>query len=216
MKVIGISGSGRKNGYSTKIVKDMLGEITCETEFFSLAGKSINGCRGCLQCTKDNICVQKDDFQEIINKVIEADAVIFAGPNYYGIVNAISVAFWERTFCLRHQEKFLLAGKLAVAVGLDREVNGPALQHIKKMMNSNKMAIVDTFTNVGNYQCFDCTYGHDCKVGNVYPILGKCTPEQAEQNRPKEYSEDITAKKGAKDIGRLLDSILSGRENNEV
>jgi len=212
MKVIGISGSGRKNGYSSEIVKDILEEIECETEFISLSGKNINGCIGCLKCASDNICIQKDDFNEIINKVIGADALVFAGPNYYGIVNALSLAFWERTFCLRHRESFKLAEKLGLAIGIDRSDNGPALQHIKKMMLSNKMAIVDTLSNNGHFQCYDCGYGHDCKVGNVYPTHGICDKEYARANRPMEYSGDSVAKQKVKDSGKLLNSILMARK----
>lgn len=211
MKVIGISGSGRKNGLSAEIVKDVLSELTCETEFISLAGKRINGCNGCLACTKDNVCVQKDDFNEILGKIIDADALVFAGPNYYGGVNALSAAFWERTFCLRHRERFLLAGKLGIAIGLDRVENGPALAHIKKLMNSNKMAIVDSISNPGNYQCFDCEYGHECVVGNVYPRLGLCTQEKAQENRPIEYHNDPIAQQAFRSKGKVLNSILEAR-----
>ncbi len=213
MKVLGISGSGRLKGYSSEIIKDMLSEITVDSEFISLFGKRINGCIGCLGCAEDNICVQKDDFQDVLDKVLEADALIFAGPNYYAALNVISSAFWERTFCLRHRERYALAGKLAIAVGLDRSENGPALQHIKRMMNSNKMAIISTFTNPGHYQCYDCGYGHDCVVGNVYPRSGLCSKEEAEASRPMEYSTDTCAKQKAIDIGRVLNSILTTRDS---
>lgn len=214
MKVLGISGSGRINGYSTKIIKDILGKINHETEFISLSGKKINGCIGCLKCVHDNKCVQNDDFDEILDKVIKADVLIFAGPNYYASLNAISLAFWERTFCLRHREKFLLAGKLGVAIGLDRTENGPALQHIVRMMKSNKMAVIDSFSNPGNYQCYDCGVGHTCVVGNVYPRQGLCTKEYAEANRPIEYNKDLESKNKIMGIGKLINSILDARSNN--
>ncbi|BES63757.1 flavodoxin family protein [Gottschalkiaceae bacterium SANA] len=212
MKVIGISSSGRKNSYSTRLIQDIFSEVEGETELIRLAGKQINGCLGCLQCAKDNICVQQDDFQEVLQRVMDADALVFAGPNYYNSLNALGLAFWERTFCLRHQDRFLLAGKLAVAIGLDRTEKGAAYSHIEKMMKSNKMAIVDSISNPGNYQCYDCGFGHECIAGNVYARQGLCTKECAETNRPLEYNEDKEAVKKVKAIGKELNAILQARK----
>jgi multimeric flavodoxin WrbA len=108
MRTIGISSSGRKSAYSKIIVKDILEESRVEYEMIHLAKLEIKGCMGCLKCAQDNACVQKDDFQEVVNKVIQADALVFGGANYYGTLNAIGHAFWERTFALtlqRHLSK---------------------------------------------------------------------------------------------------------------
>jgi len=211
MKAIGISSSGRKFAYSKIIVKDILEESGVEYEMIYLAKLNIKGCLGCLKCADDNICVQKDDFQEVINKTIQADALVFGGANYYGTLNAIGHAFWERTFSLRHRETFLLASKLGIAVGLDRnKENREATRFIEKMMHSNKMAVIASFTDPGHYQCYDCGYGHDCVVGNVYKHIGLCTAEYAEQNRPVEYGDE--ARKQAKSIGKILGSILNYRQ----
>jgi len=211
MKAIGISSSGRKSAYSKIIVKDILEESGVEYEMIYLAKLNIKGCLGCLKCADDNICVQKDDFQEVINKTIRADALIFGGANYYGTLNAIGHAFWERTFSLRHRETFPLAGKLGIAVGLDRnKETKEATRFIEKMMHSNKMAVIASFTDPGHYQCFDCGYGHDCVVGNVYKQIGLCTAEYAEQNRPVEYGDE--ARKKAKAIGKILGSIANARQ----
>lgn len=209
MKVLGISGSGRRNSYSTEVVQDILGEISCDTEFVPLADKHIKGCLGCLQCAADNVCVQKDDFQEILDQLFEADVVVFAGPNYFGSLNALSLAFWERTFCLIHHNDFKLEGKLAVAIALERVEAGPALSHIKKMMDSQKMTIIETYHYGGRHQCYDCGYGHECKTGSVYSTHGLCSPEYAEANRPLEYSEDIKEKDKVKALGMRINERLS-------
>ena len=211
MKAIGISSSGRKSAYSKIIVRDILEESGVEYEMIHLARLNIKGCLGCLKCAKDNICVQKDDFQALIDKVIRADALVFGGANYYGTLNAIGHAFWERTFSLRHCENFLLAGKLGIAVGLDRNLEArEATRFIEMMMLSNKMAVIDCFTDPGHYQCFDCGYGHDCAVGNVYKQIGLCTADEAGKNRPEEYGDE--ARKRARAIGKILGSILKTRQ----
>lgn len=211
MKVIGISSSGRKSAYSKIIVKDILEESGVDYEMIYLSKLKIKGCLGCLKCAEDNICVQKDDFHEVINKILHADALVFGGPNYSGTLNAIGHAFWERTFALRHRESFPLAGKLGIAVGLDRNRESrEATRFIEKMMLSNKMALIESFTDPGHYQCYDCGYGHDCAVGNVCKHVGLCSADYAEKNRPVEYGSE--ARKQVKAIGKILGSILNFRK----
>lgn len=211
MKAIGISSSGRKDAYSKIIVKDILEESGIDYEMIHLAGLNINGCLGCLKCAGDNRCVQKDDFQAVVDKIVDADALVFGGANYYGMLNAIGHAFWERTFALRHRESFPFAGKLGIAVGLDRDNNKrEATAFIEKMMLDNKMAVIATFTDPGHQQCYDCGYGYDCVAGNVYAHMGLSTAEHAEKNRPIEYGDE--AQKKAKAIGKMLGSILAARK----
>ncbi len=211
MKAIGISSSGRKAAYSKIIVKDILEESGVEYEMIHLATLNIKGCLGCLKCADTNKCVQKDDFQEVIDKINDANALVFGGGNYYGMLNAIGHTFWERTFALRHRGVFPFAGKLGIAVGLDRDKDKKeATSFIEKMMLSNKMAVIETFTDSGHQQCYDCGCGHDCVVGNVYAHMGLTTAEIAEKNRPEEYCSK--AQKEAKAIGKFLGSILNARK----
>jgi multimeric flavodoxin WrbA len=211
MKAIGISSSGREPAYSKIIVKDILEESGVGYEMIHIAKLNIKGCLGCLKCASDNQCVQKDDFQGVVDKIKEADALVFGGGNYYGMLNAIGHAFWERTFALRHRESFPFAGKLGIAVGLDRDSNKrESTSFIEKMMLDNKMAVIATFTDPGHQQCYDCGYGHNCVVGNVYGQMGLTTAENAEKNRPVEYGHE--AQNEAKAIGKMLGSILSARK----
>ena len=54
-----------------------------DVEFLSLRGKDIRFCIGCLSCQKTGSCVLKDDVPEIMEKVKEAEVVVFATPIYY-------------------------------------------------------------------------------------------------------------------------------------
>ena len=76
-------------------------------------------------------------------------------------------------------------------------------------MLSNRMAVIATFTDSGHQQCYDCGFGHDCVVGNVYVHMGLTTAEHAEEIRPVEYGPE--AQKEAKAIGKMLGSILNAR-----
>jgi hypothetical protein len=127
------------------------------------------------------------------------------------MLNAIGHAFWERTFALRHREVFPFAGKLGIAVGLIRDRDKKeATALIEKMMLSNKMAVIPTFTDSGHYQCYDCGYGHNYTVGNTHAHMGLTTAELAEENRPVEYG--CEAQKEARAIGKMLGSILDTRK----
>jgi multimeric flavodoxin WrbA len=150
----------------------------------------------------------------VVDKINQSDALVFGGGNYYGMLNAIGHAFWERTFALRHREAFPFAGKLGIAVGLDRDQEKrEATSYIEKMMLSNKMAVIATFTDSGHQQCYDCGYGHNCVVGNVYIHQGLTTEELAEANRPEEYCAE--SQKKARAIGKMLGSIVTARKERE-
>lgn len=54
-----------------------------DTELISLKEKDIQFCIGCLACQRSGACVRKDDVEEIMAKVKEAEVLIFATPIYY-------------------------------------------------------------------------------------------------------------------------------------
>ena len=52
-------------------------------EFVSLKGKEIKFCIGCMACQKTGSCVLKDDAAAIMDKVKNAETIVFATPIYY-------------------------------------------------------------------------------------------------------------------------------------
>lgn len=54
-----------------------------DVEYISLKGKNIQYCIGCLSCQKTGACVLKDDVAEIMDKVKNAEVIVFATPIYY-------------------------------------------------------------------------------------------------------------------------------------
>ncbi|MGM9870565.1 MAG: flavodoxin family protein [Muribaculaceae bacterium] len=85
-KVIVISTSLR-HGSNSDMLADKFVEgarnAGNDVEKISLAGKEIHFCRGCLACQKLGKCVINDDVNDIMTKVLEADAVVWATPIYY-------------------------------------------------------------------------------------------------------------------------------------
>ncbi len=54
-----------------------------EVQKISLVGKDIRFCKGCFACQKLGRCVIKDDVNDIMAQVLEADVVVWATPVYY-------------------------------------------------------------------------------------------------------------------------------------
>jgi multimeric flavodoxin WrbA len=85
-KVIVISTSLRHGSNS-----DMLAEKFAEgakaagnnVEKISLVGKNIQFCKGCMACQKLGRCVIKDDVNDIMQKVLNADVICWTTPIYY-------------------------------------------------------------------------------------------------------------------------------------
>ncbi|NMB77669.1 MAG: flavodoxin family protein [Methanomicrobiales archaeon] len=120
MKVLGISGSMRKNGNTSILVKEILGrceEAGIRTKFISLAGKKIHPCLGCEKCKEEKWCViENDDWSDIVKEVMEADVLIIGSPTYYFDVCGHLKNFIDRTYSLYHDRK--LAGRKGVAVAV--------------------------------------------------------------------------------------------------
>ncbi len=85
-KVLVISSSLRTNSNSEALADAFLNgakEAGHDIEKCSLAGKTINFCRGCLVCNQTLKCVIDDDSRVITDKMRCADVIVFATPVYY-------------------------------------------------------------------------------------------------------------------------------------
>ena len=91
LRVLGISGSPRK-GNSLFLLENALQaakEVNSElvnVDSFSFKGKNIGPCTSCFACGKENSygnCIIEDDFQELRDKWLEADAIVYAVPVYH-------------------------------------------------------------------------------------------------------------------------------------
>ena len=88
-KVLAISGSPRKDGNTSQMLKyalEIIGDYGIDTEYIDLVGKRIEGCISCRHCRLSPVaeCAVKDDFMPIFHKVVEADGLILGSPVYFG------------------------------------------------------------------------------------------------------------------------------------
>ena len=123
MKVLGISGSMRKDGNTADLVNVILkrcGDAGIKTEFVSLAGKKIHPCLGCEKCKEKKWCViENDDWDGVIQKVLDCDVLIIGSPTYYYDVCGHLKNFIDRTYSLYHDRK--LAGRKGIAVAVQAQ-----------------------------------------------------------------------------------------------
>lgn len=84
-KILVISASLRKNSNSNALAEAFAkgAAENNDVEIISLIDKSIAFCKGCLACQSTEICVIKDDANEIVEKMKQADVIAFASPIYY-------------------------------------------------------------------------------------------------------------------------------------
>ena len=91
MKVLAISASPRKGGNSDVLCDQFLkgaAEAGHVTEKINLGSMKISPCAACYRCMKNHSCVQKDDMEEILEKLIEADVIVLATPVYFYCMDA--------------------------------------------------------------------------------------------------------------------------------
>ena len=88
MKVLVLMGSPRKRGNTAALLRPLCGELEnggAEMETVWLYDRDIRPCVACRTCQKDWTvfgCAQKDDVQEIFDKVLACDVLVLATPIY--------------------------------------------------------------------------------------------------------------------------------------
>jgi len=90
--------------------KEAGAEVTC----YSLSEKQVAPCRACDVCHRTGKCSIQDDFQEILQALLDADAIVLASPNYIFSVSAQMKALFDRLCGPLHLQ--IMEGKHAAAV----------------------------------------------------------------------------------------------------
>jgi len=143
MKVLGISGSMRKDGNTADLVNVILKRCENEgikTEFVSLAGKKIHPCLGCEKCKEKKWCIiENDDWSEVIQKVLDCDVLVIGSPTYYYDVCGHLKNFIDRTYSLYHDRK--LAGRKGIAVAVQAHKGASrAIQTLEGFLSTHEFS----------------------------------------------------------------------------
>ncbi len=106
MRVLVIKGSPKKHSDTFHLAQAFLDGMDCfaaqEVEVVDVINQDIHPCLGCFGCwrTEEIRCVQNDDMNELLGKMIAADAVVWNFPLYcYGAPSHLK-AVMDRTLPL--------------------------------------------------------------------------------------------------------------------
>ncbi len=129
MKVVAFNGSPRKEGNTRDAISIVLGELNAEgieTELIQLGGADIRGCKACMKCfeLKNRLCIQKDDLNGFVEKMIGADGIIIGSPTYFANVSTEVKALIDRAGLVARANDMMLKRKVGAAVVAVRRAGG--------------------------------------------------------------------------------------------
>jgi multimeric flavodoxin WrbA len=91
IKVLGISASPRVSGNSEYLLEQALNgarDAGATVEKVQLYQIDINPCIECDYCHKNGLCKIQDDYQPLLEKILESDRLIFASPVFFMTISA--------------------------------------------------------------------------------------------------------------------------------
>ena len=98
--ILVISASPRKGGNSDVLCDEFIKgaqQAGHKVEKIFLRNFKVNYCTGCGVCNSTHKCVQKDDMEEILNKMVAADVIVMATPVYFYTMNGQMKTLIDRT-----------------------------------------------------------------------------------------------------------------------
>ena len=157
MYALAVNGSPRKGGNTEMLltqVIEALDEAGWDTELIQVGAKKIRGCIACFKCfkNKDLRCSVKNDiFNEVMEKMLKADALILGSPTYFSDVTAELKALLDRSGLVALANDRAFAGKIGAAVVAVRRAGAThVFDTINHMFLISQMIIPgSTYWNLG-------------------------------------------------------------------
>lgn len=194
MKVIAINSSARKNGNTSILIDTVFKELNkegIETEIIQLAGQVIEPCKACWTCEGRENCVhKKDQFQEVFEKMKEADGILLGSPVYSANVSSTMQAILERAAVIGDMNQGILKHKVGAAV-----------------IASRRGGAVNAFDTINHF-----FLNHEMFVaGSIYWNIGY-------GHMPNEVKKDTEALENMKNLGQNMAYLLKAleRKSNEM
>jgi multimeric flavodoxin WrbA len=123
-RILAVVGSPRKNG-NTHILVSKIAEGAASAgaavDELLLGGLFISECDGCHACWKGRQCSKDDDMQEIYERIIRSDVIIFGTPVYWYGPTALMKAFIDRFVYFNCPENRRKIKGLAAAIAIPFE-----------------------------------------------------------------------------------------------
>jgi multimeric flavodoxin WrbA len=126
MKILAIHGSPRTIRSTTRnlatLVLEGAAEAGSETEMIDLCDMHVTPCTACEGCSFNGICVYEDDVPTIVERMKNADGIIFASPVYIDNVSGQMKLFFDRLADAIHYQ--VLVGKSGCSVATTHTSGG--------------------------------------------------------------------------------------------
>ncbi len=156
MKTILICGSRNPNGQTAQAagaVMKGLAKAGASAERVFLTTLKLERCRQCDDdgwglCRKQGRCVIDDDMSGLVEKIRQADAVVFATPVYYSDLSESLYAFTDRLrrICMHQAGQVSIKGKPAIGVCVAGGSGGGSVTccvNLEKVMTYCGLDVVD-------------------------------------------------------------------------
>ncbi len=157
MKVVAFNGSPHKEGNTFHGIKMVAGELKkegIEVEIIHVGNKAIRGCLACNGCVRnqDEKCIIKDEVNEWIQKMKEADGIILGSPVHYAAIGGTMKSFLDRAFYVTSVNKSMLRHKVGASVVAVRRAGGiPTFDQLNNYINYSEMLMpASNYWNVIN------------------------------------------------------------------
>ncbi len=157
MKIIGINGSPRREGNTSRMLAALFETLRAEgieTELIQVGGTDIRGCLSCYACirNRDRQCSAKQDcFNGIFEKMVAADGMVLASPTYFADITPELKALIDRSGFVSKANGGLFRHKVGAGVVSLRRGGGiHAYDSINHLFQICQMFIVgSTYWNLG-------------------------------------------------------------------
>lgn len=117
-KILALVGSRNKNGNTQKFISsicDRLNDDQMEREFIFPQDYIINPCLGCGKCFRQAKCIQNDDLELVVKKILECNLLIIGSPVYVHYMSADlkkiieRISWWAHVLRLKGKPVVLLS-----------------------------------------------------------------------------------------------------------
>ena len=200
MNAIVINASPRKKWNTAEVMQSAqkgAESVGAETEYINLCDLVFKGCRSCLVCKmKDKTkgkCYWRDDLTPVIEKILDADALLIGSPIYFGEPTSEFRALLERLiFCVMSYDdgSSYFTGK--VNVGLFYTMNAPR-KFYEESMKDNLSSIEFLFSylngEIKSYPVCDTLQVGDYSKYNMAGFSQELKEKQLVLQYPKDIEE---------------------------
>jgi multimeric flavodoxin WrbA len=200
MKILAIHGSPHSTQSTTRklasFVLEGATESGAETEMIDLCDYRVIPCTACDACSLNGVCVNDDDVVFIVERMKEADGIVFASPVYIDNISGQMKVFFDRLADAIHYQQ--LAGKYGCSVATTHTSGGDEVVAYQNHV-LNYLGIIATgglsIATGGNAETVDAAEDSARAQGRKLSEAvrdGFCDPKQEEEiagNR--EFFKDI-------------------------